>query len=50
MMFGAAAFFVYSCVTAWIIARLRLRAGIAAFSALCLWFVSALGGWFLFGR
>ena len=50
MLFGAAALFVYCCVVTFLLKRDHLRALAATTSAAFVWFVTAFGLWYVFGR
>jgi hypothetical protein len=47
MIIGAIAFFLYSCVTIWLVRKHRWHAAPATISAIAVWFVFAVGGWAL---
>ncbi|MGA7921189.1 MAG: DUF3147 family protein [Candidatus Acidiferrales bacterium] len=47
MIAGALAFFFYACATIWLIMKHKWPAGSAAFSALSLWMIVAIGLWAL---
>ena len=50
MIAGAAALFVYSQVACWLLMRRRIKALASTLVSMPLWFLVALGWWFLFLR